>query len=222
MPDCSDPRARTPLFPAFPASTPTDKPPTPAPPLQKTTGEKCRLKAAGEEAGWTAPASLSESQIRAKLIEFFQAGVLVLLRLKSGSGNSESGGSAANNDIDSKPGAQDAKGGPGKDSGAGKSGGTSSGGAGSGAGAGTGASGGTSKDAPPADPKTLTWVRFALVDEDGNPLDDELYEITLSDGKSVKGKWPKGQAEMYFDLIPDGQCRVRFPKLKDNGWKPPK
>ena len=65
--------------------------------------------------------------------------------------------------------------------------------------------------------------RLALiyVDEDGKALDDEYYEIKLTDGKSPKGKWPKGQAEQSFDQIPEGTCTITFPKLKDNGWKAP-
>ena len=64
----------------------------------------------------------------------------------------------------------------------------------------------------------LTWISIELVDEDGNPLDGEDYEISLSDGSTHKGK-TKGPFRK--DQIPEGVCSVKFPNLHKNYWRPP-
>ena len=72
---------------------------------------------------------------------------------------------------------------------------------------------------PPPDTETpLTWISIELVDEDGNPLDGEDYEISLTDGSSHKGK-TKGPFRK--DQIPEGVCSVKFPNLHKNYWRPP-
>ncbi len=71
----------------------------------------------------------------------------------------------------------------------------------------------------PAETETpLTWISIELVDEDGNPLDGEDYEISLTDGSSHKGK-TKGPFRK--DQIPEGVCSVKFPNLHKNYWRPP-
>ena len=65
----------------------------------------------------------------------------------------------------------------------------------------------------------LTWVRVELVDEDGNALSGEDYEISLSDGSSHKAKTSK--SPFYADQIPEGVCSIRFPNLHKNYWRPP-
>jgi len=65
----------------------------------------------------------------------------------------------------------------------------------------------------------LTWVCVELVDEDGNALEGEDYEITLSDGSVRKGKTAK--SPFYADQIPDGVCSMKFPNLHKNYWRPP-
>ena len=73
--------------------------------------------------------------------------------------------------------------------------------------------------ARPAETETpLTWISIELVDEDGNPLDGEDYEISLTDGSSHKGK-TKGPFRK--DQIPEGVCSVKFPNLHKNYWRPP-
>ncbi|MDR3702948.1 MAG: hypothetical protein P4L56_25100 [Candidatus Sulfopaludibacter sp.] len=72
---------------------------------------------------------------------------------------------------------------------------------------------------PPSEPETpLTWISIELVDEDGNALDGEDYEISLSDGSTHKGK-TKGPFRK--DQIPEGVCSVKFPNLHKNHWRPP-
>ncbi len=72
---------------------------------------------------------------------------------------------------------------------------------------------------PVADEPALTWISIELVDEDGNPLVGEDYEISLSDGSVHKGK--TGKSRFYADQIPEGVCSVKYPNLHKNNWKPP-
>lgn len=156
------------------------------------------------EVGIFSPGTLPKDKLRSQLLELIANGKIVRLRDDAegsggGGGGSSSSKSGASGSKDKGP--ASSKSGAGASGSAGKSGGTS--------------------DSAKEPQKKLSWVRFQLVDEAGKALDDEYYEIKLTDGKSPKGKWPKGQAEQFFDQIPEGTCTISFPKLKDNGWKAP-
>jgi len=87
------------------------------------------------------------------------------------------------------------------------------------AGASTPPSKGASPSGSPAPSTVLTYVCVELVDEDGNALDGEDYEITLSDGSTHKAKTTK--SPFYADQIPEGVCSLKFPNLHKNHWRPP-
>ena len=78
---------------------------------------------------------------------------------------------------------------------------------------------GASPSSSSATATQLTWVCVELVDEDGNALEGEDYEITLSDGSVRKGKTTKNP--FYADQIPEGVCSMKFPNLHKNYWRPP-
>jgi hypothetical protein len=72
---------------------------------------------------------------------------------------------------------------------------------------------------PETAPPALTWVEIRLVDSEGNPVPGESYEIVLPDG-SIRSGTLNGKGVARYDLIPAGQCDVRFPNLDANAWRP--
>lgn len=64
----------------------------------------------------------------------------------------------------------------------------------------------------------LTWIEIKLVDEDGNPVPNERYEVTLPDGRIRKGALDK-DGGAYIDQIPAGQCKVCFPDIDGREWR---
>ncbi len=73
--------------------------------------------------------------------------------------------------------------------------------------------GGSSEKSQPS------WIEIELVDDAGNPVAGEPYEITLPDGTHVtKGTLDqKGFARV--ENIDPGSCKVSFPRLDKNSWK---
>jgi hypothetical protein len=75
---------------------------------------------------------------------------------------------------------------------------------------------------PPEEPKAkaLTWIQFELVDEEMNPLYEE-YELTDSSNAVRSATFSKEAPVFRREKIPEGEWKIRFPKLHDNNWKPP-
>ncbi|PZR73832.1 MAG: type VI secretion system tip protein VgrG [Chthoniobacterales bacterium] len=80
-------------------------------------------------------------------------------------------------------------------------------------------------DAPMHDPNSEEnkqkkhWIEIELVGEDGKPIPGETYLITLPDGKTQDGTLDdKGLARV--DGIDPGTCKVTFPNLDKDAWKP--
>jgi type VI secretion system secreted protein VgrG len=66
--------------------------------------------------------------------------------------------------------------------------------------------------------KKTSWVEIELVDEEGNPVTGEKYEITLPDGRVAKGTTnEKGLARI--EGIDPGSCKVTFPDLDKDAWE---
>jgi type VI secretion system secreted protein VgrG len=64
----------------------------------------------------------------------------------------------------------------------------------------------------------LTWIAIQLVDEDGEPVAEASYEVTLPDGSVRTGKLGgDGRAEERG--VQAGTCQVRFPELQDEAWE---
>ncbi len=80
-------------------------------------------------------------------------------------------------------------------------------------------------DAPAHDPnseenkKKTHWIEIQLVDQDEKPVPGEVYLITLPDGTAQPGTLDdKGLARV--DGIDPGTCKVTFPNLDKEAWKP--
>ncbi len=64
-----------------------------------------------------------------------------------------------------------------------------------------------------------SWIEIELVDEAGKPVPGEPYRITLPDGTVADGTLDeKGFARV--DHIDPGSCKVTFPNLDKEAWKP--
>jgi len=76
--------------------------------------------------------------------------------------------------------------------------------------------GSKSKKASP-DPKKKTFIEIEMVDEEGNPVADESYEVTLADGSVTDGSLDdKGQARI--EGLDPGNCQITFPDLDKDAW----
>jgi hypothetical protein len=71
--------------------------------------------------------------------------------------------------------------------------------------------------APP--PPEKTWVEFLLVDQDGKPVPDVAYEVTLPGGARRTGRLNK-KGQLRFDDIDPGPCQIRFPEIDGREWRP--
>jgi hypothetical protein len=71
---------------------------------------------------------------------------------------------------------------------------------------------------PPARPKVKTWIAFQLVDDEGKPVPNTVYKVTLTDGSVVTGTLNE-QGLVRFDEIDPGQCQITFPEIDAQEWK---
>jgi hypothetical protein len=63
-----------------------------------------------------------------------------------------------------------------------------------------------------------SWIEIKLVDQDGNPVPGEGYQVELPDGSTVKGILDtNGFARI--DQIDPGTCDVSFPGRDAKDWK---
>lgn len=74
-------------------------------------------------------------------------------------------------------------------------------------------------DIPPTedDKKKTSWIEIQLVDEVGEPVAGEPYEITLPDGKVRKGS-TDANGKAKISGIDPGNCRITFPRLDEDAW----
>jgi hypothetical protein len=69
------------------------------------------------------------------------------------------------------------------------------------------------------DPKKKSWVEVSLVDEAGQPVAYERYRVTAPDG-SVREGFLDAQGLARVDGIDPGTCKITFPNLDKDAWKP--
>jgi len=69
-----------------------------------------------------------------------------------------------------------------------------------------------------SDTKVKTWIAIRLLDEDGKPVPDVAYSVTLPDGSIMTGSLDD-QGCARFDEIDPGQCQVSFPEIHAKEWK---
>jgi type VI secretion system secreted protein VgrG len=64
------------------------------------------------------------------------------------------------------------------------------------------------------------WIEIKLVDEDGKPVPGEPYQITLPDGTTIADGTLDDKGFARVDNIDPGTCKVTFPNLDKDAWKP--
>lgn len=66
----------------------------------------------------------------------------------------------------------------------------------------------------------LSWIEIELVDEEGNPVPGEKYQIiTPEDEKVASGSLDQNGFARVEGIKP-GTCKVTFPKLDKDAWEP--
>ncbi len=64
------------------------------------------------------------------------------------------------------------------------------------------------------------YIEIELHDDAGNPVAGEPYKITLPDGTSVADGTTDDKGYARVDNIDPGTCKVTFPNLDKDAWKP--
>lgn len=65
-----------------------------------------------------------------------------------------------------------------------------------------------------------TWIEIELVDEDGNPVPGERYEVIAPDGQTVARGTLDSSGFARVEGLDPGECRVVFPELDEEAWEP--
>jgi type VI secretion system secreted protein VgrG len=65
-----------------------------------------------------------------------------------------------------------------------------------------------------------SWIEIELVDDAGMPVPGEQYRITLPDGSTLAEGTLNEKGCARIDGIDPGSCKVTFPKLHKDAWKP--
>jgi len=85
---------------------------------------------------------------------------------------------------------------------------------------GSGSSGQSPSKPYKPDPEKKSWIEIVLVDEAGDPVTGESYSITLPDGETVAEGTLDEKGLARVDGIDPGSCKVTFPNLDKDAWKP--
>ncbi len=74
------------------------------------------------------------------------------------------------------------------------------------------------KSANDDEEEKTSWIEIELVDEEGEPVPGEKYEVTLPDGTVAKGTLDaKGGGRI--EGIDPGTCKITFPELDMSAWE---
>ncbi len=67
-------------------------------------------------------------------------------------------------------------------------------------------------------PDKTSWIEIELIDESGEPVPDQPYQLLLPDGSTFDGTLDdSGQARV--EGIDPGTCQITFPDLDKDAWK---
>jgi hypothetical protein len=68
--------------------------------------------------------------------------------------------------------------------------------------------------------KKKSWIEIELVDKKGKPVPGEPYRVTLPDGETVAEGTLDEKGHARVEGIEPGSCKVTFPRLEKQAWKP--
>jgi type VI secretion system secreted protein VgrG len=68
--------------------------------------------------------------------------------------------------------------------------------------------------------KEIHWIEIKLVDEEGEPVPGERYEIKLSDGSVIKGTLDNEGFARVDGIEDPGSAEITFPELDESGVEP--
>jgi hypothetical protein len=68
--------------------------------------------------------------------------------------------------------------------------------------------------------KKKVWIEIELVDKDRKPVAGEAYRVTLPDGQTVAEGTLDEKGFARVDGIDPGSCKITFPRLEKQAWKP--
>ena len=69
------------------------------------------------------------------------------------------------------------------------------------------------------DPERPAWVELELVDGEGKPVPHTRYRVVGADGTAREG-WTDAQGVARVDGLAPGECRISFPELAPDAWRP--
>jgi len=70
-----------------------------------------------------------------------------------------------------------------------------------------------------AEDEEKTWIEIELVDEEGNPIAGERYQITLPDGTTVATGTTNSKGLARVSGIDPGTCKITFPNFDKDAWE---
>lgn len=69
-------------------------------------------------------------------------------------------------------------------------------------------------------PDETHWISIELKDDQGNPVPNEQYRVTLPDG-SVRSGYTDQEGKARVEGIPEGgQADINFPRIHGDEWDP--
>jgi hypothetical protein len=78
---------------------------------------------------------------------------------------------------------------------------------------------GRSMNRPLIVPCQPDWIEIRLIDQWGEPVPNETYELTLPDGSIMTGKL-NNEGTIRVDKVLSGNCEVKFPDLAPDDAPP--
>ncbi|HLT36115.1 MAG TPA: hypothetical protein VK034_07510 [Enhygromyxa sp.] len=71
---------------------------------------------------------------------------------------------------------------------------------------------------PPVEDEVLDWIEILVEDQDGRPLREIGYEITLPDGAVRRGRTTR-DGVVRLDEIPSGECKFSLTDFDESAWE---
>jgi hypothetical protein len=69
-----------------------------------------------------------------------------------------------------------------------------------------------------AAPPVTHWIQIEVVDDEGTPIPNVVYELTLPNRRVMVGR-TNAQGVAYVSGIDPGQCTLRLPYVHEDAWK---